>query len=124
MAGTESSSNLAHAVYWKNGEPVNLTELTYSTFFIASDIAVSSKGVIHAVGHNVMGNGQGKYWKDGVETHLTYSTLGGYKLALAEDDVYIISPAFDASKYWKNGKIENFTNDSGAVAYAIVTVPR
>jgi len=127
MAGTVNSD----AVYWKNGQMVQL-----STHGKATGIAVSANGDVYVSGTVDSSSGArlAVYWKNGVQVNLTdtgTTTTSG--IALADTNVFVSgsplrndfgSLATAGAVYWKNGAQVNLTNldsldDSDASGLAV-----
>jgi hypothetical protein len=138
VAGMYRGTGVGNATsYWKNGIGILLDQ---QILIYTKDVKVSSNEDVHMAGYQqVAGVWDIIYWKNDIEKirYHTNMTHGGsvmigqsynIELAVANDDVYIIessgSNGFGASKYVKNGKIENFTNESGATGRTIVAAPK
>jgi len=138
-----NSVNQSYTSYWKNGNGFYLGKTgTGNNIPFVKDIKVSSNGDLHKAGYHFEdGNWHIKYWKNNVESFKynigmsSESSSPRFRndynimLAFADNDVYMVeiqlsSSGFGTSKYMINGKLENFTNDDGAVAAAIVVKNR
>ncbi len=83
---------------------------TNDTASWAYSIAVAGKDVYVAGGvRTATGNNVGVYWKNGVMTMLTDSTVysGASNIILSGNDVYIAGFGPSGPAYWKNGNIVN-----------------
>lgn len=109
IAGVESStSGLAEAKYWKNGEVNNLT--TGLTETLVYDIAVDSSAV-YVAGYekNTSGVMVASYWKNGVAVNLSDGTAPAKATALALSPSAVVAAGISyapsnrtSGVFWKN----------------------
>jgi len=102
------------AMLWKNGIGQKLTDATQSAY--SPSIVIKGNDIY--VGGYVMSKGilNVKYWKNGTETLLDSSGLGGYtgsspfvSITFSGSDMYI---AAGQAGYWKNGQAVPFPKSS------------
>jgi hypothetical protein len=105
-----------HAVYWKNGVEVFLSNGIYdnATGIVAVDNDVYVSGFTHDGAHTIA-----KYWVNGVETVLSAGTYGSeaQDIEVVDGDVYAAGLEYTVSgqnksvaKNWKNG-VETILTD-------------
>lgn len=72
-----------------------------------------------------------KCWKNNTEinsyntellNNLSFRENSFLNMSLVENDVFIVSDVLPKSKLLKNGTLENFTNEEGAIATDIVII--
>ncbi len=109
----------AAAVYWRNGDPVYLTDGT--TDADVTDITVSGSS-IYVLGRAPLGNTYiACYWKDGILTPVTTANSFAYSIGVNGNDVYVAGEEYlwSAStwipRYWKNGESVNLPGESAVV---------
>jgi hypothetical protein len=116
ISGYEGS----RAVYWRNGQKVQLTDGTYNAG--ASSIFVADND-IYVAGYEYGNNSQSaaKYWKNGQAIMLALATTLGStssSLFVLENNVYVAGREFYSAtnkfqaKYWKNGEGTSLTDGS------------
>ena len=128
--------------YWKNGSGFMLQVREFGQMVVVKDIKGFPNGDIHMAGYvreGTVGNWYVIHFKNDVEVsryNIGRSNAPNFwifdsfqlRLAVADNDVYMIErydvSGFGKSKYLKNGKLENFTNEDGAEAYAIVAMQK
>ncbi len=104
VAGWENSSLNSIALvakYWKNGNPVVLSQQPSEAYAIAvsgNDVYVA--GQVAGSTHDIA-----VYWKNGVEADLTdgSSEAEADSIFVQGTDVYVAGRDGDAAMYWKNG---------------------
>ena len=128
VAGTEGPV----AKYWKNGNPVNLTNgpiYSYGTIDAeATSLYVSGNDVYLAGGEHgrvtLSGNSSyisiAKYWKNGNPVNLNDNTIraGATSIFVSGNDVYVAgwvlrrnsNGPVDIARYWKNGNPVDLTD--------------
>lgn len=117
VAGWQNSaSKKTMAIYWKNSQPVILTDgLTNAE---ATSIVVNG-GNVYVAGYE---NGVAKYWVNDQPVSLTDGSHEAYanSIAVHNDDVYVAGSEHNGTshvaKYWKNGQAVTLTN--GAAVHA------
>jgi len=110
IAGSRSDGNKTTAVYWKNGERVELP--SNATYQAGYGIAVSGNDVYVTGAYSGGGLFSGTdavYWKNSEPMFL--STGGSYiqasDIVISGDDVYILMNGLFTAGYWKNGVTED-----------------
>lgn len=110
VAGSEVNSNFSdgQAIYWKNGEKVNLPT-TANSFSEATSIFVTDDAVYVAGNDNSHG---AVYWKNGTKVTLGDANLSSRVsgIFVSGNDVYVsgrtresASSSYTIACYWKNG---------------------
>ncbi|HTQ28589.1 MAG TPA: hypothetical protein VMI35_10690 [Puia sp.] len=139
VAGVQAVNGTSLATYWKNGEPVVLSDSNATKSAVANCIFISGADV-YVAGYELKSNGVGSavYWKNGVEVNLTplsppyppsptntffiYS-LGQYANATgiavsSTGDVYVAgTDRYITAAFWKNGVITQLA-DTGIISFA------
>jgi hypothetical protein len=110
--------------YWKNGNPVPVTDSIFGSTETPSAIAISGSDVYLAGGIYFA-----CYWKNGALVNLsdgTYTAFGT-GIAVADTSVYVCgtqtTTTNSIAKYWKNGKSVDLTDslhNAEAVAISLV----
>lgn len=119
-AQTVNGAIQTQAVYWKNGNPVYLTN--GATSAQVNDIFVVGKDV-YAAGYEYMGNIKvAKYWKNGMAFNLTSGIKNAEAngIAVNKNDVYVCGNELNGkiyiAKYWKNGASISLSAGTGYAA--------
>ena len=112
-----NSDDITVAVYWKDGDLIELTDGTSDAE--ARAIAVDGDDV-YVVGYE---SDKGVYWKNGTEIELEDGEIA-YSIAIDDGDVYIAGNATGGNRtiaaYWKNDSIVKLTDGTNyAYAYSV-----
>ena len=111
------------AVYWKNGNYVNLSGIS-NAFLAAYSVAVSGSDVYVAGMQDTMGGyadfGAATYWKNGIPNVLTSVISNAAAIAISGSDVYVAGVEQQKAMLWKNGT--PFTLSYSGTANAIIVV--
>jgi len=106
------------AKYWKNGQPVALTDGTVYSY--ANSIFVDGNDV-YVAGYV---DGIAKYWKNGQPVSLTDGSNQAYanSIFVVGNDIYVAGSEMNGThhvaKYWKNGEAATLTNGNSVHAEA------
>lgn len=118
VAGWQMKGSKTTAIYWKNSQPVTLTDgLTDAE---AASIVVVN-GNVYVAGHE---NGVAKYWKNNQPVSLTNGSHQAYasSIAVSGNDVYVAGSESNGTahvaKYWKNGQAISLTNGTAVASSA------
>jgi hypothetical protein len=123
----QNSKNQMYALYWKNSNPILLTDTTLNATTVAEDIFILNHDVYVTGYQNSEGGTRAVYWKNGVIIKLgdNQSDSYGYSIFVSGNDVYVagtsknkISNIWQAL-YWKNGEEVKL---SGTAASSIFVV--
>lgn len=129
VAGFQVTSTINDkALYWKNGELINLTRDSLNTS-MANCIFVSGNDVYIAGYQDINNISRATIWKNGEPTLLTTPSVSSIANAIfvSGDDVYVAGYQWTAFRtsyiatYWKNGKAVELTDGGakGAIANSI-----
>ena len=108
VAGGDHNGFYEIAEYWKNGQPVALSDGTKSAW--AYSIAVTGSDVYVAGDEDSGSVSVAKYWKNGQAVALTdgAKSAGAYSIVIMDSDVYVAGyenkGSVSVAKYWKNGQ--------------------
>ncbi len=137
VAGYElTSDSVGIAVYWKNGDLVNLTPITppYPTPPVPPVNTIGSYHLfdyaeafsIYVSGNDVYVSGydqffKAAYWKNGVKTQLSdeYQISNANSIFVSGNDVYTAGWLNDSAVYWKNTTINYLQDPMPAQAYSV-----
>lgn len=110
VAGWQSKAGKSIAIYWKNGQPVELTDGTEDAQ--ATGIVVDG-GNVYVAGWEKQ---TAKYWKNGQPIALTdgKNTANAYSIAVAGGSIYVsgteVNGSIYVAKYWKDGQPVNISS--------------
>lgn len=107
----------AIAMYWKNGDPINLSDHEFETY--AKSIAVSNNDV-YVAGFELNSQHKARCWKNGIPIQLDLNdALHSYAVSIfvSGDDVYVAGWVLNlngksSAVYWKNGRMVLLTDGS------------
>jgi len=117
-SGTTYKKSIAK--YWKNNQPVILTDGTEDAY---AESIVASGADVYVAGSEIKGNGGyfvAKYWKNGHAITLTDGSQDAKAKCIAVDgnDVYVAGTMNGYATYWKNGvavKLSNVESDANSI---------
>jgi hypothetical protein len=123
-APVEGKANRA-AIYWKNGEPVYLTDGTQEA---SASVITFSGSSIYVLGESPLADTEvPSYWKDGVLHQVTTSGFANaHAIGVDGDDVYVAGRQYDPAEeawtnmYWKNGQSTSLPDPTAYISDIVV----
>lgn len=118
VAGWQIKGSKTVAVYWKNSQPVILSDGLKDA---EATCIVVVGGDVYIAGHE---NGIAKYWKNNQPVLLTDGSYQAYahSIAVIGSDVYVAGSELNGTahvaKYWKNGQALSLTNGTAVSSSA------
>jgi hypothetical protein len=106
VAGVEKVDDGDRATYWKNGQPVRLSNSPSK----AESIYVRGSDVYVAGSEGAFGEPRATYWKNGQPVRLSNSLSAARSIYVSGSDVYVAGSDDLKATYWKNGQPVRLSN--------------